>query len=47
MGKTAKYVSIIVLAILILITVLTSHSNKDNYFITAVPTLIFDGSVTL
>jgi hypothetical protein len=33
MGKTAKYVSIIVLAILILITVLTSHSNKDNYFI--------------
>jgi len=33
MGKTAKYISIIVLAILILITVLTSHSNKDNYFI--------------
>jgi hypothetical protein len=33
MGKTAKYISIIVLAILILITILTSHSNKDNYFI--------------
>gem|GEM_PF-2251414 len=33
MGKTAKYISIIVLAILIVITILTSHSNKDNYFI--------------
>jgi len=33
MGKTAKYISIIVIAILILITILTSHSNKDNYFI--------------
>jgi len=33
MGKTAKYISIIVIAILIIITVLTSHSNKDNYFI--------------
>jgi len=33
MGKTAKYISIIVLAILILITILTSRSNKDNYFI--------------
>ncbi|MDP2863641.1 MAG: hypothetical protein Q8N95_12700 [Desulfobacterales bacterium] len=33
MGKTAKYISIIVVAILILITVLTSQSNKDNYFI--------------
>jgi len=33
MGKTAKYISIIVLAILIVITILTSRSNKDNYFI--------------
>lgn len=33
MGKTTKYVLFIVIAVLISITILTSHSNKDNYFI--------------
>ena len=33
MGKTTKYIFLIVLAVLISITILTSRSNKDNYFI--------------
>ncbi len=33
MGKTKKYIFIIVLAILLFITIMTSHSNRNNYYV--------------
>ena len=33
MGKTKKYIFIIVLAVLLFITTMTSHSNRNNYYV--------------
>ena len=33
MGKMKKYIFIIVLAILLFITIMTSHSNRNNYYV--------------
>jgi len=33
MGKTKKYIFIIVLAVLLFITIMISHSNRNNYYV--------------